>query len=191
MSPMRRIIGGVTPDMVQSVLGRFEGQRTPQHVSLDESRYTQRLFPPGLWCGWHTTDNKYVFLQRVKAIAVTGNTITLNPFMAGIFAGGETLAVLNPDGTPSATTVTVASVDIPGNKLTLSAAVPLNANLANVAITPTKPNGDKLGVLSPNLRIDLNHNYKFGVHTGGTFYRGLMPYLDTELEKMFPLIIYV
>lgn len=190
--PLRRQLGGYTGKMVQSVLGRFEGQRTPNHVMLNESLYTaQRKFPPGLWCGWNPATSKYVFLPRAKAIAVAGNVVTLSPYLAGVFTVGQSLAVLNPDGTPTATTATVTAINPTANQITLSAPVPVNSNIGDPTVISTKPNGDKLGVLSPNLPIDLDQNYYLGVHAGGTFYRGLMPYIDGELESKYPLIMYV
>jgi hypothetical protein len=158
---------------------------------LDEIRYKQRVFPPGLWCGWDTTSSRYVFLPRTKVLAITGSVITPSPFTAGIFKPAQVLNVLNPDGTPTATTFTVVGVDSEINRLTLSGSPAVGTLLGDPTVITTKPNTDKLGVLSPNLPIDLDHNYYLGVHAGGTFYRGLMPYLDGELETKYPLIMYV
>lgn len=190
--PLRRKIGSVQRKIVQSVLGRYEGQRTPNHVALDEARYKdQRIFPPGMWCGWHTTSEKFVFLPRATAAGVAGTTITLNPYMAGIFFPAQSLRIINADGTFSATTVTVVSVNVKTDQIVLSATVPQGSNIGDPLVIPRTKEGNKLGVISPNLPINLDENYYFGVHAGGTFYKGLMPYLDKSLEDFYPLIMYV
>lgn len=193
--PLRKITKFAKP-MPQSVLGRAEGQRSPNNVTIDDIRYTSRVFPPGLFAGYAPnsgTTGMYRFLPRTRVVSVTGTEMIVSPFTARIFIPGDVLTLITATGTAGASVGTVTAVDAELDKLTFAAAstATVGASIGDATITPVKPNGDRLGMISPNTPIYLDEFIKYGAFLGCTPFRGLMPYLDQQLETLFPLINYV
>lgn len=89
-------------------------------------------------------------------------------------------------------TIAAAGVNTATNVITLtgnaSLALPITAPIGVAASSPVN-----LGLLSPTQPIDLLYraNQHYGLYTDAVLYRGRMPYLDTQLERLFPSLTYV
>ena len=89
-------------------------------------------------------------------------------------------------------TIAAAGVNTATNVITLtgsaSLTLPIGMPIGVAASSPVN-----LGLLSPTQPIDLLYraNQNYGLYTDLVCYRNRMPYLDTQLERLFPSITYV
>lgn len=182
------------------VIARAEGLRSPMHVELDDTLYTQRIFAPGFFCGTHTVANRFRILPRTRITAINGNTLTVTPNTAGIFVVGEVLTGITATGTAGGAVGTIQSFDVNANTITLTAAPgvaaivgdPIGVATSKVVV-PQTVGFQRLGLITPNTALNLltRPNSQFGVFLGGTFYRNRMPYLDTDIFTNYPEMNFV
>lgn len=164
---------------------------------LTLSGYTQKIFPPGLWASHNGTT--YRFLPRTRFKSNAAAVLTVSSFTAGLFFVNDVIVQINlADGTAGTAVGTVSSVNHAANTITLAATpgtVPAADTVIGVqAFRPVMANGNKLGLVSPNTAINLDDtgryptavNNHFTAIQSGSFYRALMPHVDSELERLFP-----
>lgn len=186
-------------DSFPTALARSEGLRSPQHIDIDTTFYpTQKIFAPAFFAGTTGTANKYRLLPRTRFVSNASAVITVTPFTAGVFVVGDVITQISmTDGTAGTAVGTVVSVNHAANTITLNATpgtIPSAGTVIGVATSrPIKSNGDRLGVISPSTAIDfsMRSNSQFGVFLSATLYRGAMPHIDTELERLFPELNFV
>jgi hypothetical protein len=185
-------------DTFNPVIKNAAEMKAVNSVDITLSNYTQRLFPPGIFAGTNGTGFRLLPRTRYKTNPTT-TTITVSPFTAGLFFVGDVINQITlTDGSAGTAVGTVSAINHSTNTITLTAAigtVPAVDTVIGVAASrPIKTDGTKLGLLSPNTAINLDDtgrfptvaNSHFSCISSGSFYRGLMPHLDTELERLFP-----
>jgi len=181
----------------QSILARCEGLRAPQSVELDFTIYTDRVFPPGLFVGTTSDPKKFRFLPRTRFKSLTGSVMTVSRYTAGVFIPGDVITVIDlSNGTAGASVGTVASVDDDSDTITFTSAPTapsVNAVIGVATSKPLTPEGNRLGMISPNTIVDftLRPNSHFGAFLGGVAHRDLIPHIDSQLESLYPQLDFV
>jgi hypothetical protein len=183
-------------DTFPPVVRNAAEMKAPMSVDLTLTSYTQRLFPPGIFAG--TNGVGFRLLPRTRFKSGTTATIVVSNFTAGLFFVGDVVTQINlADGTAGTAVGTVQSVNHAANTITFTAvpgAFPAVDAVIGVATSrPIKTDGTKLGLISPNTAINLDNtgrfptlpNTHFACILSGSFYRALMPHLDSELERIF------
>ena len=182
-------------DTFPPVVKNAAEMKAPYSIELPFSSYTQKLFPPGIFAGTNTTG--FRLLPRTRYKSNVGVTYTVSAFTAGLFWVGDVITVINlADGTAGAAVGTVTAVNHANNTISLSGATPpaVDTVIGVATSRPVATDGTKLGLISPNTPINLDDtgrtptasNNHFACTISGSFYRALMPHLDTELERLFP-----
>ena len=181
----------------QSILARTEGLRAPQHVEIDYRIYKDRVYPPGLFVGTTANTRIFRFLPRTRFKSVTGNVMTVSRWTSGIFVPGDVINVIDlATGNAGAAVGTVLDVDFDLDTVTFTAAPTapaVNTVIGVAASKPITPDGNRLGIVSPNTIIDFTDapNSQFGVFLGGVIHRRLIPHIDQQLENLFPQLDFV
>jgi hypothetical protein len=131
----------------------------------------------------------YVYANDMRSLYST----TASSSTAGdgtLTAGGAAMA-------GNVTVGTISSVNPEADTITLSSAsaisLPVGFPVGVVGALPYDTDGTGYGVISPQQEVDLEWeaDSNKGLYTSGTFLRALMPYVDGELEALFPEIQYV
>lgn len=131
----------------------------------------------------------YVYAYNMRSLYTT--TASETTAGDGTFAAGGAAMAGN------ASIGTISSVDVQAETITLTAAssltLPIGMKIGVISSNPFDSDGSPLGVISPQQEVDLEWgaNNIQGLHLCGTFLRALMPYIDGELEDLFPEIQYV